>query len=381
MATVEIPHANGTTEPGVSDTTAAMQNMKLDTKGDTTTPGVSFNLPTSAQDGPIKKPFAGPLATTSFPPKPSLTAEQQTKYDLLLSQVIKWTEVPSSSAKTAEFTPLTDKERLFLTRECLLRYLRATKWSTTEALTRLRNTLIWRREYGVESHTADYIGVENETGKQLILGWDVNGRPCHYMRPSRQNTERSDRQIQHLVYILERDIDLMPPGQESLTLLINFAETKSGQGASIGQGRQTLYILQNHYPERMGRSIVSNVPWFISGFFKIVTPFIDPITREKIKFNEDPAIYVPKGQLLKESGGEVEFEYEHDQYWPALNQLCEQKRTQMMERWVKGGKRVGEHENYLKGGDEKSLAQTEGAAAAPQENGSAVTAAQGVEEA
>ena len=374
MADVEVPHANGTLATGVSDAATALEDMKLETEGDST--GDLLGLPKSAQDGVIKRPFAEPLEFT-VPERPSLTTDQQSKYDLLLSHVVRWDVIPETSTKGSKMLPLSDRERMFLTRECLLRYLRATKWNAHEAETRLRATLIWRREYGVDKHTADYIGVEQTTGKQLILGWDNNGRPCHYMRPSRQNTARSDRQIQHLVYILERDIDLTPPGQESLTLIINFAETKTGQGASIGQGRQTLSILQNHYPERMGRSLVMNVPWFVSGFFRLITPFIDPVTREKIKFNEDPAGYVPPAQLLRESGGEVEFEYEHKSYWPALNRLCAQNRERMMERWVKGGKRVGEHENYLKGGEEKSLAETEAAAEeeAPRGNGGADDAA------
>ena len=58
--------------------------------------------------------------------------------------------------------------------------------------------------------------------------------------------------------MLERLLDLMVPGQETLTLLINFAETKSGQGATFAQGKQTLWILQNHYPERLGRACVTN---------------------------------------------------------------------------------------------------------------------------
>ena len=145
-----------------------------------------------------------------------------------------------------------------MTRECLLRYLRATNWNVSQAETRIRNTLIWRREYGVEKHTADYISIENETGKQLIVGYDIHARPCHYMNPSKQNTPHSDRQIQHLVFMLERVVDMMVPGQETLTLLINFADTKAGQGASIGQGKQTLSILQNHYPERLGRALVTN---------------------------------------------------------------------------------------------------------------------------
>lgn len=62
---------------------------------------------------------------------------------------------------------------------------------------------------------------------------------------------------------------------------------------------------------------------------------------------------------MKSMGGEVEFEYEHSQYWPALNALTERRRQEYFERWVKGGKRVGEHDNYLRGGSGKSLAATE----------------------
>ncbi|KIW90957.1 uncharacterized protein Z519_08740 [Cladophialophora bantiana CBS 173.52] len=318
-----------------------------------------LNLPRTASDGLIKTPLAEPLETSQPSPKLALTTEQETKYASLLKNVSAWTEIPETSARGSKTTPLTDSERMFLTRECLLRYLRATNWNVAQSETRLRNTLVWRREYGLEKHTKEYISIENATGKQVILGWDIQGRTCQYLRPSKQNTERSDRQIQHLVFMLERAIDLMPPGQETLALLINFAETKSGQGATLSQGKQTLNILQNHYPERLGRALVTNVPFYIWGFFKLITPFIDPLTREKIKFNEDMGLHVPREQLLKESGGLVEFEYDHEVYWPALNDLCESKRSEFRSRWEEGGRRIGEYEAYLKGAGEKSLAERE----------------------
>jgi hypothetical protein len=59
----------------------------------------------------------------------------------------------------------------------LLRYLRAAKWNEAQATARVQATLVWRREYGVEEHTADYISEENETGKQVLLGYDNEGRP------------------------------------------------------------------------------------------------------------------------------------------------------------------------------------------------------------
>lgn len=347
-----------------SDTPEALQQTSTDT--DATIPQLDGSLlskksklPHVATEGPIKTPFHCPLEKSIPTTRPELSGDQQTKYKALLAAVEKWTEVPETSARGAKSLPLTDKERMFLTRECLLRYLRATTWNVSQSEIRLRNTLVWRREYGMEKLTPDYISIENATGKQVVIGWDNEGRTCHYMRPSKQNTERTPRQIQHMVFMIERSLDLAPAGQETLTLLINFAETKSGQGATVAQGREALNILQNHYPERLGRALVTNVPFYIWAFFKIITPFIDPITREKLKFNEDSGLHVPRDQLLKESGGLVEFEYDHDVYWPALNQLCEAKRKSMRQRWEKAGKRVGELETYLKGGQDKSLSDLE----------------------
>jgi hypothetical protein len=165
--------------------------------------------------------------------------------------------VAATTAADAPREPLTDADRLWLTRECLLRYLRASKWDAAAALKRLAATLAWRREYGLLGFTHEYISPENATGKQLILGYDDRGRPALYLNPSRQNTERSERQLQHLFYNVERVIDLMGPGQESLALLVNFMDTRRGQGASMGQATMTMSVLQNHYPERLGRALIT----------------------------------------------------------------------------------------------------------------------------
>ncbi|KAE8335331.1 hypothetical protein BDV24DRAFT_10802 [Aspergillus arachidicola] len=328
---------------------------------------IESELPSSAADGLIQKPFPRPLDSAKPTPPAELTSDQQEKYNSVLKAVSAWTTVPTTSAKNAPTEPLTDNERMFLTRECLLRYLRATKWNVSEAIARLERTLTWRREYGVEELTADFISVENETGKQVILGYDIHARPCLYLLPSNQNTEKSDRQIQHLVFMLERVIDLMGPDQETLALIVNYNETKSGQNASVGQAKQTLNFLQNHYPERMGRALVINMPFMIMGFFKLITPFIDPLTRQKLKFNEDLRQHVPAAQLMKSMGGDVEFRYDHATYWPTLNQLADQRRAAYRERWIQGGKRIGEYENYLKTGTSPSLAQTEASNGAPAE--------------
>ncbi|KAJ5370685.1 Phosphatidylinositol transfer protein PDR16 [Penicillium cataractarum] len=306
-----------------------------------------------------QKPFTHPVDTAKPEPPAKLTPEQQAKYETVLKTASSWTTIATKAEKNAPTEPITDDERMWLTRECLLRYLRATKWNVFEAEARLQRTLTWRREYGMEKLTPEYISIENETGKQVIMGYDIHGRPCLYLLPSNQNTEKSERQIQHLVFMLERVIDIMGPDQETLALLVNFKETKSGQNATIGQAKQTLDILQNHYPERLGRALVINVPFIIWGFFKLITPFIDPNTRQKLKFNEDLRQHVPPSQLMKPVGGDLEFEYDHSIYWPALNELAKQRREAYRERWIQGGKQIGEFENYLKGEDIPSVSQVQ----------------------
>lgn len=259
LAQLQTIELYSTYEMAITDalpTTASAQAAETTT--DTTPIEKDLGLPLSAAEGLIKKPFGHPAEGVKVPTAADLTADQTKKYDEVFKAVTAFTSIPTTLAKNASESPLTDDERMWLTRECLLRFLRATKWNVADAIKRIRATLAWRRDYIGDKLTADYISIENETGKQILIGFDVDGRPCLYLLPSRQNTEKSPRQLEHLVFMLERVIDLMPAGQETLALVVNFNETKSGQNATIGQAKQTLDILQNHYPERLGRALVIN---------------------------------------------------------------------------------------------------------------------------
>jgi hypothetical protein len=76
-----------------------------------------------------------------------------------------------------------------------------------------------------------------ETGKQFALGYDNHQRPLLYMFPYRQNTKPSRDQIRLLVWYLERTIALMPPGVESLTLVIDFGGPDAARIKSPGSPR------------------------------------------------------------------------------------------------------------------------------------------------
>ncbi|CEP63194.1 phosphatidylinositol transporter LALA0_S07e04588g [Lachancea lanzarotensis] len=317
---------------------------------------------------PIETPIAE-LADSIHPPKPvELSSEQQAKY----IQVLKHFQDPELKVPTTEkangpetsLEPIKVLERAWLTRDCLLRYLRATKWNVTDSISRITQSLAWRRQFGIDDFgeengdklTAATVEEEERTGKQVVLGFENDARPILYLKAGRQNTKTSHRQVQHLVFMLERVIDFMPAGQDSLALLIDFKDHQdvpkvagNSKIPPIGVGKEVLHILQTHYPERLGKALLTNIPWLAWTFLKMIHPFIDPMTREKLVFDEPFPKYVPEDQLDKLYGGLLDFTYNHDVYWPRLLEISAEKRSHYLSRFEKFGSKVGLSEYDLRG--------------------------------
>ncbi|KAG2340748.1 CRAL/TRIO domain-containing protein [Suillus weaverae] len=280
----------------------------------------------------------------------ALSEKEQTLYDIVLEHfsVADYTLPNVNQEKAA----LVVDEKFWLSYECLLRYLRATKWDANEAIKRLEDTLKWRRDFGIyDAITPQHVEPEATTGKEFLFGYDTRGRPALYMCPSKQNTEESPRQIHYTVWMLERAIDLMGPGVETLALMIDYAD--KAKNPSIGTARTVLNILQTHYPERLGLALIAHLPWLLHAFYKLITPFIDPLTRLKMVFNpvitENGLFRTAPGQLVREGwNGSQPFIYSHAVYWEALVKLCEDRRSRMVTAWHRIGGKVGTKEWEVK---------------------------------
>lgn len=309
-------------------------------------------------------PFENPINPTK-PAEISLTESQQKCYDEVLAHFEKFVlgELAINDSVGAPLHPVVDEEKAWLTKECFLRYLRATKWKVPATIKRIEETIMWRRTFGVTDlgeHTkanklltAEMVEAENVTGKNLILGYDIDNRPCLYLRNGYQNTSASIRQVQHLVFMLERVIQFMPAGQDTLALLIDFKAAPahlqlSSKFPSLSISKQVLHILQNHYPERLGRGLFTNIPWIGYTFFKLVGPFIDPYTRLKTIYDQPFENFVPKEQLDKEFNGLLDFDYIHEVYWPKMNEIADKKNALVKENYRRLGGGIGLSEFDLK---------------------------------
>lgn len=333
--------------------------------------GKSASLDAESTSEPVEKllkrliPFERPVNPIR-PPVFDLLEEETQKYEKLLESITAFAKDAKLvvGPDTTDTHPLVEAELAWLSKECLLRYLRATKWKVADAKRRIEDTLVWRRQFGVQlipgstaaPITPELVEPENTTGKNIIVGYDNDNRPCLYFRNGYQNTKLSIRQIQLLVYMLEKVIQLMPPGQDTLALLIDFKPAPpelnlSSLFPSISITKQVLYVLQSHYPERLGRGLFVNIPWIGQAFFKMAGPFIDPSTLLKAIYDQPFKNYVPSLQLDKEFNGDMNFVYEHDTYWPALASMGDQRYQQYLENFRKLGGTIGlsEYDMRLEG--------------------------------
>ncbi|KAL2918466.1 hypothetical protein HK105_201867 [Polyrhizophydium stewartii] len=156
---------------------------------------------------------------------------------------------------------------------CCVRYLRATRWNYDLAAKRLEATLNWRREYKPDEISDEEVQPEAECGKEVI---------SVYLVPARENTKTYDRQLRFVVYNLEKLVKLMPPGIESLCIVVDYENISVATAPPLSVTRRFLQVVGDHYPERLGTSFVINPSWYLWVLFRVVGPFLDPVTRSKI---------------------------------------------------------------------------------------------------
>ncbi|XP_031404543.1 phosphatidylinositol transfer protein PDR16 [Punica granatum] len=223
----------------------------------------------------------------------------------------------------AALGPLSERNLQYCSDACLRRYLEARSWNTEKANKMLEETLKWRSAYKPEEICWDEVAVEGETGKVYRASFhDREGRSVLILRPAMQNTASLDNNIRHLVYLIENAILNLPEGQEQMSWLIDFTGWSLGTSVPVKSAKDTINILQNHYPERLAIAFLYNPPRIFEAFWKIVKYFLDAKTFQKVKFvypkNKDSVelmrSFFDEENLPTEFGGKANLKYDHEEF-------------------------------------------------------------------
>ncbi|XP_031255059.1 phosphatidylinositol transfer protein 3 [Pistacia vera] len=223
----------------------------------------------------------------------------------------------------AALGPLSGRSLKFCTDACLRRYLEARNWNVNKARKMLEETLKWRSAYKPEEIRWNEVAHEGETGKVSRANFhDLFGRTVLIMRPGKQNTSSGEGNVKHLVYLLENSILNLAEGQEQMSWLIDFTGWTMNTNITIKTIHEIIYVLQNHYPERLAISILYNPPKFFESIWKVIKYFLDPKTSEKVKFvytDDKNSVEFMKSlfdveNLPSEFGGKATLNYDHEEF-------------------------------------------------------------------
>jgi len=168
----------------------------------------------------------------------------------------------------------------------LARFLIARNGDTTKSIPMLQAHLAWKEQSWPALKVS--FQVELNTGKAYTQGFDREGHPLIIFHTNLHNpAERDvDELLRMSIWVFECAIAKLPDKLCKVTVLIN--RVNAGSGSDIEFARQLTGLLSNNYPERLYRTIVYPSSIVFYGIFQVVSLFLDPVTKNKVK----PVMYL-----------------------------------------------------------------------------------------
>jgi len=185
------------------------------------------------------------------------------------------------------------------TAEMVVRFLRATKFSLDErhrdparrqdplAERMLQRHVRWRRQWRPDQVVAADCPNALRSGAGRLLGVGPRGNPVVWAQAGRWNP--GDYELDEFVrycafFMAEGERRMREHGTSTGIFLIDVAGWELGYIKHLDKIKVLVDVVQNQYPERLERALLVNVPFIFLAAWKIISPLLDPVTREKVYF-------------------------------------------------------------------------------------------------
>ncbi|CAI9093091.1 OLC1v1028507C1 [Oldenlandia corymbosa var. corymbosa] len=191
------------------------------------------------------------------------------------------------------------------------RFLRARDLDIDKASALLLKYLSWRKEF-VPNGSISPSEIPNELAddKLFMQGLDKLGRPIVVVFGGRHKPKNLEEFKRYVTFSLDKICARMPTGQEKFVCIADLEDwgyTNSDVRGYIA----ALSILQDCYPERLGKLFIVHAPYIFMTAWKMIYPFIDRKTKKKIMFLEDKKLRskllndIDESQLPETYGGKL----------------------------------------------------------------------------
>jgi len=220
----------------------------------------------------------------------------------------------------------------------LLRFMRARRWDIEKALFMMISTMRWRL---TEVHVDDDVIKNGELdallkstssdtakqkfgkdfldqmrlGKSFLHGVDKKDRPLCLVRVRQHKIgEQGEGSLErYTVYLIETARMILSPTVDTASVIFDMT------GFSMANMDYTpvkfmIKCFEANYPECLGVILVHKAPWVFQGIWKIIRGWLDPTVASKVQFTntvEEMEEYVNRSQIIKEFGGDEDWEYQY----------------------------------------------------------------------
>lgn len=180
----------------------------------------------------------------------------------------------------------------------LLKFLRARDYKVKDAFAMIKNTVRWRKDFGIDSLVEEDLG--SDWDKVVFThGVDKKGHPVCYnvfgefsSKELYQNTfgdeEKRSKFIKWRIQFLEKSIRKFDFNPTGISTIVQVNDIKNSPGLFKWEHKQVtnqaLQLLQDNYPEFVAKQVFINVPWWYLAFNRMISPFLTQRTKSKFVF-------------------------------------------------------------------------------------------------
>ncbi|KAG1328064.1 Patellin-1 [Cocos nucifera] len=180
----------------------------------------------------------------------------------------------------------------------LLKFLRARDFKVKDAMTMIKNAVIWRKQFGIDALLEEDLGLPELEKVVFMHGYDKEGHPvCYNVYGEFLNKELYDKafgdeekrqrflkwRIQYLEKGIRSQLDFTPGGISSMVQVTDLRNSPK-LGKHRQATKQALTMLQDNYPEFIAKKVFINVPWWYLAFNRMISPFFTQRTKSKFVF-------------------------------------------------------------------------------------------------
>ncbi|TKY68055.1 Patellin-3 protein [Spatholobus suberectus] len=180
----------------------------------------------------------------------------------------------------------------------LLKFLRARDFKVKDAFTMIKNTVRWRKEFGIDALVLEDLG--SDWDKVVFThGYDKHGHPVCYnvfgefenkdlYNKTFSDDEKRNKFIRWRIQFLEKSVRTLDFSPTAISTIVQVNDLKNSPGLGKRELRQAtnqaLQLLQDNYPEFVAKQIFINVPWWYLAFSRMISPFLTQRTKSKFVF-------------------------------------------------------------------------------------------------